>query len=192
MFFEIEQFVALNLYELGEFAADGRRVAVDGLVRRYNEIVGGSGNRSELENQNPRITERKEGRSRTMRAVQEPGHQAGNDCAAVWRMVWATAIVLHRNDLPGKPDLAFPTRRKVIFVHGWLLAPAPLCARRADSEVEPGLLDPEAPTQQATRCRASDSFTRDGLGRAGDLGMRDGRNLARFGRESGYFWKSNE
>ena len=37
--FEIEQFVALNLYELGEFAADGRRVAVDGLVRRYNEIV---------------------------------------------------------------------------------------------------------------------------------------------------------
>ena len=25
---------------------------------------------------------------------------------------------LHRNDLPGKPDLAFPTRRKVIFVHG--------------------------------------------------------------------------
>ena len=37
--FEIEQFVALNLYELGEFAADGRRVAVDGLVKRYNEIV---------------------------------------------------------------------------------------------------------------------------------------------------------
>lgn len=25
---------------------------------------------------------------------------------------------LHRNDLPGKPDLAFPSRRKVIFVHG--------------------------------------------------------------------------
>ena len=35
------------------------------------------------------------------------------------------------------------------------------------------LLDPEAPTQQATRCGAPDSFTRDGLGRAGDLGMRD-------------------
>lgn len=25
---------------------------------------------------------------------------------------------LHRPDLPGKPDLAFPARRKVVFVHG--------------------------------------------------------------------------
>lgn len=25
---------------------------------------------------------------------------------------------LHRGDLPGKPDLVFPARRKVIFVHG--------------------------------------------------------------------------
>jgi DNA mismatch endonuclease (patch repair protein) len=25
---------------------------------------------------------------------------------------------LHRSDLPGKPDLAFPARRKAIFVHG--------------------------------------------------------------------------
>ncbi|MGB4243946.1 MAG: very short patch repair endonuclease [Dethiobacteria bacterium] len=25
---------------------------------------------------------------------------------------------LHRNDLPGKPDLVFPSRHKVIFVHG--------------------------------------------------------------------------
>jgi len=25
---------------------------------------------------------------------------------------------LHRKDLPGKPDLTFPSRRKVIFVHG--------------------------------------------------------------------------
>src|SRR5689334_17518890 len=25
---------------------------------------------------------------------------------------------LHRNDLPGKPDLVFPCLRKVIFVHG--------------------------------------------------------------------------
>lgn len=37
--FEIEQFVALNLYELGSFAADGRRTAVKDLVKRYNEIV---------------------------------------------------------------------------------------------------------------------------------------------------------
>jgi len=25
---------------------------------------------------------------------------------------------LHRKDLPGKPDMAFPGRRKVIFIHG--------------------------------------------------------------------------
>ena len=25
---------------------------------------------------------------------------------------------LHRHDLPGKPDLAFPSRKKAIFVHG--------------------------------------------------------------------------
>jgi DNA mismatch endonuclease (patch repair protein) len=25
---------------------------------------------------------------------------------------------LHRNDLPGKPDLTFPARRRVIFIHG--------------------------------------------------------------------------
>lgn len=37
--FEIEQFVALNLYELGQFAAEGRRVAVADLVTRYNEII---------------------------------------------------------------------------------------------------------------------------------------------------------
>lgn len=37
--FEIEQFVALNLYELGDFAHDGRRTAISDLVDRYNEIV---------------------------------------------------------------------------------------------------------------------------------------------------------
>lgn len=38
--FEIEQFVALNLYEIGRFAAKGRRLAITDLVSRYNEIVG--------------------------------------------------------------------------------------------------------------------------------------------------------
>ncbi|MDR0274474.1 MAG: DUF4928 family protein [Burkholderiaceae bacterium] len=37
--FEIEQFVALNLYELGKFAAEGRRDAVEDVVMRYNQIV---------------------------------------------------------------------------------------------------------------------------------------------------------
>lgn len=32
---------------------------------------------------------------------------------------------LHRKDLPGKPDLVFPSRKKVIFLHGcfWHLHP---------------------------------------------------------------------
>lgn len=37
--FEIEQFIALNLYELGQFAAAGRRTAVGDLITRYNEVV---------------------------------------------------------------------------------------------------------------------------------------------------------
>jgi len=37
--FEVEQFVALNLYELGKFAAEGRRVAVGDVVTRYNEVI---------------------------------------------------------------------------------------------------------------------------------------------------------
>jgi hypothetical protein len=37
--FEIEQFVALNLYQLAKFGADGRKSAVIDLVSRYNAIV---------------------------------------------------------------------------------------------------------------------------------------------------------
>lgn len=36
---------------------------------------------------------------------------------------------LHRKDLPGKPDMVFPSRRAVIFIHGcfWHQHPAPNC-----------------------------------------------------------------
>lgn len=37
--FEVEQFIALNLYEIGKFRAEGRRESVEDLVRRYNQIV---------------------------------------------------------------------------------------------------------------------------------------------------------
>lgn len=37
--FEIEQFVALNLYELSDFEAERRRMAVDDLIGCYNEII---------------------------------------------------------------------------------------------------------------------------------------------------------
>jgi DNA mismatch endonuclease (patch repair protein) len=56
-------------------------------------------------------------RSRTMRAVK------AKDTAPEWlvrRMLHAAGYRyrLHAKDLPGKPDLVFPARRKVIFVHG--------------------------------------------------------------------------
>ena len=36
---------------------------------------------------------------------------------------------LHRRDLPGSPDLVFPRRRKIVFVHGcfWHRHPDPAC-----------------------------------------------------------------
>ena len=37
--FEVEQFIALNLYELGQFKGEGRRTALNDLVTRYNNIV---------------------------------------------------------------------------------------------------------------------------------------------------------
>lgn len=40
---------------------------------------------------------------------------------------------LHRQDLPGRPDIVFPGRRKAIFVHGcfWHQHPDPKCRLRS-------------------------------------------------------------
>ena len=58
-----------------------------------------------------------EQRSRTMRAVK--GKDTGTEMT-VRRIVHRMGFRyrLHRKDLPGKPDLVFGPRRKVIFVHG--------------------------------------------------------------------------
>jgi DNA mismatch endonuclease (patch repair protein) len=40
---------------------------------------------------------------------------------------------LHRRDLPGSPDLVFPSRRKVIFVHGCFWHRHPNCGRMPKS-----------------------------------------------------------
>ena len=62
-------------------------------------------------------TEVSEARSRQMRAVRSSN--TGIEMA-VRRVAHALGYRyrLHRRDLPGKPDLVFPTRHKVIFVHG--------------------------------------------------------------------------
>lgn len=63
------------------------------------------------------MAETPEDRSRIMRAVK------GKDTKPemkVRRMIHGMGYRyrLHRKDLPGKPDLVFPSRKKVIFVHG--------------------------------------------------------------------------
>ena len=63
------------------------------------------------------MTELTEYRSRIMRAVK--GRDTGPELVVrrlTHRMGYR--FRLHRKDLPGKPDLVFPARRKVIFVHG--------------------------------------------------------------------------
>ena len=118
------------------------------------------------------MTEHPEDRSKVMRAVK------GRDTEpemAVRRLTHGMGLPLSPSSQRSswQPGSGVPHSSKGDLRAWMLLAPAPLLARSAVSEVEPGLLDPEAPTQQATRCGAPDSFTRDGLGRAGDLGMRD-------------------
>lgn len=73
------------------------------------------------------MKERVEDRSRIMRAVK------GKDTApelAVRHLAHGLGyrFRLHRADLPGKPDLVFSGRRKVVFVHGCFWH-GHLCAR---------------------------------------------------------------
>ncbi|MEX2451693.1 MAG: very short patch repair endonuclease [Rhodospirillales bacterium] len=58
-----------------------------------------------------------EARSATMRAIRSKGMKPE---MAVRRLVHAMGYRyrLHRHDMPGRPDLVFPSRNKVIFVHG--------------------------------------------------------------------------
>ncbi len=71
---------------------------------------------------------------------------------------------LHRRDLPGTPDLVFPSRKKAIFVHGcfWHRHPDPACklARLPKSR-----LDFWIPKLEGNRRR-----DRDNQARLGELG----------------------
>jgi DNA mismatch endonuclease, patch repair protein len=63
------------------------------------------------------MKETPEERSRIMRAVKSSDTRPE---IAVRRIAHRLGyrFRLHRKDLPGKPDLVFPRRRKVVFVHG--------------------------------------------------------------------------
>lgn len=75
-------------------------------------------------------------RSRTMRAVK--GRDTGPELI-VRRAAYAMGyrFRLCRSDLPGKPDLVFPSRKAVIFVHGcfWHGHGCPRGARMPKSNV---------------------------------------------------------
>jgi DNA mismatch endonuclease (patch repair protein) len=63
-----------------------------------------------------------------MRAIRSKGMKPEN---IVRRLAHSLGyrFQLHRKDLPGKPDMVFPGRRAVIFVHGcfWHQHPDPSC-----------------------------------------------------------------
>jgi DNA mismatch endonuclease, patch repair protein len=67
-------------------------------------------------------------RSANMRAIKSKGMKPE---MAVRRLAHSLGFRfrLHRHDLPGRPDLVFPGRRKVVFVHGcfWHQHPDPAC-----------------------------------------------------------------
>lgn len=79
----------------------------------------------------------KEKRSEIMRAVKSKDSQAE---LAVRQMLHRAGFRyrLHVADLPGKPDLVFPARQKVVFIHGcfWHLHKNCRAASRPSSNVE--------------------------------------------------------
>ena len=81
---------------------------------------------------------------------------------------------LYRKDLPGKPHLVFPGRRKVIFVHGcfWHQHADLACkiSRRPRSNQDYWLPKLERNVTRDAEHQAR--LTELGCGRAGDLGMR--------------------
>jgi DNA mismatch endonuclease (patch repair protein) len=56
---------------------------------------------------------------------------------------------LHRRDLPGSPDIVFPQRRKVVFVHGCFWHRHPGCRRATTPKANAGYWLPKLAENQA-------------------------------------------
>ncbi|WP_114389919.1 very short patch repair endonuclease [Notoacmeibacter marinus] len=63
------------------------------------------------------MTETAAQRSRTMRAVRDKNTKPEKIVRSLLHQM-GYRFRLHRFDLPGKPDIVFPARNKLIFVHG--------------------------------------------------------------------------
>jgi DNA mismatch endonuclease (patch repair protein) len=104
-----------------------------------------------------------EQRSANMRAIKSKGMKPE---LAVRRLAHSLGFRfrLHRKDLPGNPDLVFPSRRKVIFVHGcfWHQHPDPACKAAHAPRSNTGYWGPKL-----ARNVRRDSAAQDDLLRAG-------------------------
>jgi DNA mismatch endonuclease (patch repair protein) len=78
---------------------------------------------------------------------------------------------LHRKDLPGKPDLVFASRRKVIFVHGCFWHSHDCKA----AHIPKSNAEYWEPKLERNRVRDRRSVEGGRLGASGYLGMRDAR-----------------
>ncbi|WP_457299104.1 very short patch repair endonuclease [Phyllobacterium sp. P5_D12] len=71
---------------------------------------------------------------------------------------------LHRKDLPGKPDLVFPGRRAIIFVHGcfWHQHPETACTDSALPKSRPEYWLPKLQRNQQRDSQNMDALVQDG------------------------------
>lgn len=113
----------------------------------------------------------KERRSENMRRIRSKGMKPE---MAVRRLVHGMGYRyrLHRKDLPGKPDLVFASRKKVIFVHGcfWHQHDDPAC------------LDGRAP-------KSNTSYWAEKLRRNVDRDVRSQTELKQMGWQSLIIWE---
>ncbi|MER2251519.1 very short patch repair endonuclease [Methylorubrum podarium] len=83
---------------------------------------------------------------------------------AVRSLLWGAGYRyrLHRRDLPGKPDIVFPGRRKVIFVHGCFWHQHEGCRRASKPKSRMDYWRPKL-----ERNRSRDAAAREGLSAGG-------------------------
>ena len=90
--------------------------------------------------------------------------RAPNSCSAELIHGLGYRFRLHRKDLPGKPDLVFPSRRKVIFVHEQLLwHQHPECKENGVPASRSEYWGPKTAPQPGARCGCARQDSRPGL-----------------------------
>ena len=80
---------------------------------------------------------------------------------------------IHRTDLPGKPDMVFPAKRAVIFVHGcfWHRHPDPLCPLARLPKSRLNFWTPKLDGNRRRDILVSAHLQEMGVARIDDLGM---------------------